>query len=112
MAQCAKAVKTGKRDNLPSLVINLNAAKREDEDKPLAKSNRPPKTAGIEHKPTTLDRHASTTITTVAKPRVQVETGKASSPKENKKRRKQEKPREEQAKILAIESDLESDPDL
>ena len=108
--QCEKALKTGKREDLPKRVItNLNAQKRDKENKALEKASSPVKAGETVPMPTLTEAHSSLTTTTVAKPSVQAGKGKANAPNEKKKGEKQEKPREEPVEIFSIESDVESD---
>ena len=113
IAHCAKAIQTGKRDDLPKyLQMKLNDQKRERENEALTKAASPLKTRETLLTPTIMEASSSTTTTTVAKANVHREKGEGNAPKEKEKGTNKEKSIEEQSEIVAIESDVESDEEL
>ena len=78
----------------------------------MKKASSPPKTADLVPTPTTISGNASGTTRKVAKLSLRGGKGKATAPKEKKKGEKQEKSREEQASILSIETDVDSEAGL
>ena len=75
--QCAKAIKAGKKNDLPKrLQTQLEELQRAREKAALALSNSAPKVAETER------THSSTTSTTIVKASEQKEKEKQSTPKE------------------------------
>ena len=108
IVHCEKAIKTGKKTDLPKMLqTKLEQLKRARENQALAEANRTPKVAETDPTPNT----ASSTVT-IAKASEQKGNGKTSIPKEMRNggkedRRKQSK---EQPEAVAISSDEESAP--
>ena len=108
IVHCEKAIKTGKKTDLPKMLqTKLEQLQRARENQALAEANRTPKVAETYPTPNT----ASSTVT-IAKASEQKGNGKTSIPKEMRNggkedRRKQSK---EQPEAVAISSDEESAP--
>ena len=83
VAQCEKAIKTGKRTDLPkTLQTKLEENQRARENQALAKASSQEKAARTE--PTSSSKISTTTI---AKPSQLQEKGKESAPKEKEKKK-------------------------
>ena len=110
VVHCEKAIKTGKKTDLPkTLQTKLEEQQRALENQALAKASSQPKAAGIEPSPSLK---ISTTI--IANASEQREKGNASAPKEKKKGEKEGKSNQskEQTEVEAIPSDEESESEL
>ena len=106
VAQCEKAMQTGKRDDLPKILQTKLALQKSDrEDKALANSNSPPKSAETVPTPTVTEASACTSATTTT-----VVISSVTGEKEKGQKQKKQKEKEPNVEeVVAIESDVESE---